>query len=126
MPIGVSFQKSRAGYFVDCLANGNPIDVVATVDDMLAFAGACFFAVMSHGPALKQGVEWSKVPSEHREAEELHFFEEILAAIEYCGQLSMHIHDGEYDDMYEPHVRAIVCTNGEKKKLIPVQGFRNV
>ena len=124
MPVGINFQKSQSEYLVDCLANGKSIEGVRTVDDMLALAGACFFVVMSHGPALKKGVDWSKVPKEYKEAEDVRLFADIHLAIEYFGQLSMKVQDGEYDETYEPQVKAIVYTDGEKKTLVPLKGFR--
>lgn len=66
MAIGISFDKAKAKVFLDCLANGKPVPPQDprgwTVYDMLALAGACYFAGMSHGPALYQNTDWSKVP----------------------------------------------------------------
>ncbi len=72
MAIGISFDKAKAKVFLDCLANGKPVPPQDprgwTVYDMLALAGACYFAGMSHGPALYQNTDWSKVPGERHKA----------------------------------------------------------
>jgi hypothetical protein len=70
--IGIKFDKAKAGHFLDSITNGKP---VLPQDprgwsgaDLLALAGACHFAAMSHGPALYQDTDFSKLPGERREA----------------------------------------------------------
>ena len=127
MAIGVDFDKSKAAYFIDCLANQKPIappNGAWTADDMLALAGASFFVVMSHGPWLNRDIDMSKLPPEHREAKEETFFEDIHVAIEYYGHLSMLVQDDEYDTQFEPRHRAVVFHDTEGKKVIPVDGVK--
>ena len=123
MAVGIKFERERAAYLLDCLANGRPIEGVRTVDDFLALAGACVFAAFSHGPALKGDIDWSMVPSEYREAEDEDLFADIHAALDVYGRLTMLVCDGEYDANYAPVARAVVCSDGERRVVVPIEGF---
>ena len=126
MAIAANFNKSRAQELLDALTNGKPIEGGPwTVYDMLAVAGACFFGVMSHGPALAKDVDWSQIPMEHREAADETLFADIHAAIEYYGHLTMLVADGEYDEKFHPQYRAIITTDGAEKRVTHIDGVRN-
>lgn len=128
----ITFEKKRAERFTQCLAEGNPIGAVRTVDEILALAGACFFFLFSHGPIFRRAAaemqgqitETPKHP-EHAEADDELVFNDIHAAIEFAGHLAMLIHDGEYDESYEQLIRCLVTETSEvEKQLVPLSGFK--
>ena len=68
--INIHFEKERAEYLLECLIDGKPIeppDIGWTIDDMLALAGACFFAAMIQGPMEILGDELVKLSPEKEE-----------------------------------------------------------
>src|SRR5262245_43897158 len=86
--IGVSSDKAE--HFLECLNNGKPIlrpqnPAGWTVFDMLALAGACFFASLSHGPPHFEGTDWTKAPGERREAIKQDYLAQFHGAIEFLG-----------------------------------------
>jgi hypothetical protein len=96
---------------------------------MLMLGGACFFAVMSQGPTMHKvkqmmGNEPPQKHAEHAEAETELFRADLHAAFEFTSQLVMRVHDGDYDEHFEPAVRAIL--RGDTKQIQPVEGFKNV
>ena len=110
----VNFEKERAERFLRCLAEGEPIGIVQTIDEMLALAGACFFVMSTHGPllrttALKMAGESYKPPTtfEHQEAETETVFGSIHGGIEWAAQLTGLVCDGEYDAHFEPKVQSL-------------------
>jgi hypothetical protein len=124
-------RKDRAVQFVQCLAEGTSIGRVQTVDEMVALAGACFFALMSHGPILRrmaaqmqnQALPESQA-SEHAEADEEMVFNDLHAAIEFSAHLTMLVHDGGYDQQCEPVVQCLVTQDDGQKRVLPVSGFK--
>ena len=125
MAIAIKFDKAKAERFIDSLNRGKSIEGVKTVDDFLALAGACYFMAMSQAPALQQAVDWKRIGRDpDDEDDEDTFFADLSAAIEYYGQLSMSVAQGEYDESFEPHHEAIVLVEDEEKTVIPVSGVR--
>lgn len=129
MAIMVKFNKAHAQYLLQCLAAGTPIQPEHegwTGNDMLALAGACFFGALSQGPASF----WCRdIPEnlqpEYREAEEASFFNDLHAAVEFYGHLTMLVQDGGYDEGYEPHINALVTQEGDVHKSVqPISGIK--
>lgn len=128
MAIAIHFDKAKAEQFIARLSQGEPIEGVRDVDDILALGGACFFLAMSQGPALDKAVDWSKVPPEQQpdeNQEEDTFIEDLHAAIEYYGQLTLLVANGDYDEYFEPRHQAIVLIEDNEKTVVPVEGMRN-
>jgi hypothetical protein len=124
MAIAINFDKAKAERLVDALTNKKPIETPRDVDDILALAGACFYAAMSQAPALHKGVDWSRVGHEAQDEDQDSFFADLHAAIEYYGQLMMLVAAGEYDDSFDPRHKAIVMMQDDRKTVIPVEGVR--
>jgi hypothetical protein len=126
--IGIFFDKAKAQHFLDALKHGKPIapqDPLGwTNADILALAGACHFAAMSHGPALYKNTDFSKVPGERREAIEETLMSDLLGAIEWHSHATMLVCDGEYDKAFEPHHSAIIIRKDEERRIVPVKGFK--
>jgi len=127
MAIAINFDKKKAERYIQALTDGKPIDAARNVDDILALAGACFFAAMSQAPALQKAVDWSELdrqPPEEDDEEEDTFFADLHAAIEYYGQLTMLVASGEYDASFDPKCRAIVTIENGEKTVHPIEGER--
>jgi hypothetical protein len=93
---------------------------------MIQVAGACLFGAMSHGP-IRPGLPAAhRLPTEHREAVDCDFQQDLHAAIEVCCQLMMAVVDGEYDDRFEEVVMAGVTHGEEGPKVQPFQGFKKI
>ena len=94
---------------------------------MLMLAGACYFAVLSHGPWQQRIKEIAgqeapgEMPNELSEAIEETHTADLHAAIDFIFELTMRIIDGEYDDRYQECVRALL--RGDTMQLTPVEGF---
>ncbi len=132
MGIPVKFEKSRGEYLNDCLANGRAIEAPKggwDPFDTLLLAGACHHAAMSHGPPMLSGRDASELMPERREAVEETFLSDVQAAIGFYSQLCLLLHHGEYDEAFEPHVRAVVGmdSGGDVKCTChPVEGFKDL
>ena len=127
MPEMVNFNKARAEHFLDCLANGKDIKSPEggwSRFEMLNLAGACLFGVKSQGPVTHDGVEWSDIHGERREAIEESFEADIHGAIEFAGLLTQRVRDGEYDQHCDRECKAITWIEGDERKIRPVEGFR--
>jgi hypothetical protein len=137
----VNFKKERAEYFLQCLDSGDPISHDPdergwTLNEMAQLAGACFFALLTHGPVLKKAAAEMKGEdyeppddAEHREAVDELIFNDVHAGIEFIASLTQFVQDGRYDDNYEEFVQcgASQVVEGEIHKQIgPVQGFKHV
>ena len=135
----LNFKKNRAEYYLNCLnALGGesiaPEDAKGwTVNDMIGLAGACFFCLSSHGPLLKramaemQGKTLSpeELHPEHKEAIDEMIFNDIHAAIEFIGNLTMLVCDEEYDEEFEEFVQCGVTQEGEtSKQVTAIRGFK--
>ena len=90
---------------------------------LLAVAGACHFAAMSHGAVELPPVDVERLPKEYREAKEETFFEDLSDAIRFYSQLTMMVKDGKYDHM-EPELEAVIYSDADGKHVIPVKGFK--
>jgi len=136
----VNFKKERAEYFLSCLNTGelmehDPEQPGWTVNEMLQLAGACFFAMLSHGPLLKvamaemRGTKYEPPDDhEHREALDEGLFNDVHAAVEFAAHMTQMVCDDEFDEAYEPFVRcgATQIVRGKiEKRLMPVEGFKN-
>src|SRR5262249_44464647 len=107
MAYPISFDKTTAAGFLAALQSGQPLtprDGRWYIHNMMAAAGACYFAPMSHGPlSLKEMPgAWEKFPAEHREAREQTLFDDLSDAIAFYGHLTMLVKDGKFDDHFEP------------------------
>lgn len=105
--IAVALDKAKAECFLDCIENGKPIppqDVGAgwTVDDLLMLAGAIRFTVLSRGQS-----------------------PDIRAVVEWFSELAGQIKDGKYDAEFEPHLEALVTSEGATKVVHVTQGLKN-
>ena len=127
----IHFRKERAEYLLDCLATGKPIvpsqSLGWTIDDMMALAGACHFAAMSHGPCVSKAkrIDITKLPKEYQEATEMTFVSDLRAAVEFYSQLTMLVKDGEYDSHFEPYMVAVVTQTGDvRNSVAPLEGHK--
>ncbi len=125
----VKFNKTRAEQILHCLNTGTPITPSGdgwTGNDMLAVAGACFYAAMSQGPASFWLRDISaNLHTEHREAEELQFMNDLRAAVEFYAELTRLVRDEAYDDKCEVNVVAMATQEGEvSRSFTPVKGFK--
>jgi hypothetical protein len=125
----VNFNKARAEQLLNCLRTGAPIAPRGqgwAGNDMLALAGACFYAAMSQGPASF----WLRdIPdnlhAEHTEAEVSQFLNDLRAAIEFYSELTRLVHDDEYDEKCDPDVIAKATQEGEvRRSVTPLRGFK--
>jgi hypothetical protein len=89
---------------------------------MLALAGACHLAVMSHEPLALRNADGEKVHGERREAVEDTFFSDLAGAIEWYSQATLMVRDGEYDARFEPEHKAVVQMTDGKHKLPFIAG----
>ena len=123
--IGIAFDKSRTTHFLDCLATGKPIDPQSegwNGHDLLALAGACLFARMSHGPDTHAAGTMATLHAERREAIEDTLLSDLHVAIEFYSHLTMLVNDGEYDNQFAPNVQAVVSSDGDEKIVNIVDG----
>jgi hypothetical protein len=116
--IGISFDKARAEYLLDSLANGKTIAPASAAGwsqfDMLQLAGACFFAALSQGPPAAQ------------QTDEATFRGDMHAAIEFYAYLTSTVRDQHYDEAFEPHLEATLgCGDREgQPQVAPIRGFK--
>lgn len=125
----VKFNKARAQYLLQCLASGSPIQPEQegwNGNDMLALAGACYFGALSQGPASFWPHDIpANLHPEYREAEEATFFNDLHAAVEFYGQLTMLVQDEVYDNGYDSTVKALVTQEGDVHKSVqPISGIK--
>ncbi|MEI8374618.1 MAG: hypothetical protein WCJ35_17470 [Planctomycetota bacterium] len=126
----MNFQKERGEYLLDCIANGKAIEPPEcgwTINAMLAVAGACHFAALSHGPivAKAMGIDVSKLPTEYQEAHEETLFADLQAAIGFYSHLTMLVKEGTYHEQFEPSLPVVVRQTGEvHNEVVPIQGHR--
>jgi len=131
----ITFTKERAGYFIDCLVNGQAIEhdpgqTGWTVDEMLQLAGACFLAAAVHGPqpqpTADQLKDWKNKHAEHQEAEIESLMHDLHAALDFIAQLTQMAYDGEYDGTYGAIVRCGVqaVDTYVEASVVPIEGFK--
>jgi hypothetical protein len=124
MAIAISFSKAKAQEFLDCLITSKAITGPWTAEIMLALAGACYFAVMSHGPVRLSERELEALPSERREAVETTFLTDLTAAVEFYAQMCMRVRDGLYDRLFQPQLRGVLWVDDEGKHFHAVEGMQ--
>ena len=132
MPHVVRFSREKAQRMLAAISEGKPIQPPSpegwTGFDMIALAGVCFFATMSHGPQSysAQGVSTAKLGDEQREAVESTFFSELHAAIEWHANRAREVDDGVFDDQFEPELAAVITSHELGKMAVkPVEGFKS-
>ena len=54
----------------------------------------------------------------------MQFFADLQAAIAFHGQLAMMIEDGEYDQVFEPRIKALVESIDHESRVMPIEGFK--
>jgi NAD(P)H-dependent FMN reductase len=123
MPIPIDFDRDKGKRILAAVASGEPITGIRNVNDMLACAGACFFAAMSHGAELQKNLTEQQHP-EHQEASEESLFRDLYAAVQFYSQLFMWLHDGEYDRRFASKVKAVVWESPDGLQVRPVAGFK--
>ena len=52
-------------------------------------------------------------------------FQDLDNAIGFYSQLTLMVKDGTYDEHHEPLVQALIYSDDERKRVIPVTGFKN-
>ena len=124
MSIGINFNRERATHYVDCLANSKPIEGQWTADEMLALAGACMFVRQTQGPATWMGRTAVDIHPEHKEAANETLEDEIHAAIQWYADRTMDVHDGQYDEHFEPTHKAMITMEDDGPSVVPVEGFK--
>jgi hypothetical protein len=122
--ISVRFDKATAERFLDSLVNDRPIELPSragwTRDDVLALAGACFFAALSHGPPGYNIADLDKLPKERREAIEEAFRNDLFAAVEVYSRLARLVMDREYDAAgYAARLRGTLKRQAGKRVFVP-------
>jgi hypothetical protein len=128
MPVGINFSSERAELMLDALANGKPIlpgNAGWSVNDMLALAGACHFAAMSHGPVMMDGRKFGDMTGERREAASETFEADLSAAVQFYSQMTMNVKDGQYNDNFEPTLTGVIFADEEGLHFNPFSGVRN-
>ena len=130
----LTFKRERAERFLACLARSKAIDAPQegwTVNEMATLAGACFFAISTHGPILRKALakRQGRDPGapehrEHKEADGQLVYNDIHAAIEFAGHLTMLLHDGEYAQAFDDSVQCGVTMETADMTVQPLQGFK--
>jgi hypothetical protein len=132
-----NFQKSKAEYFLKCISEGDsikPIDFSDnwTIDDMLGLAGACMFAIGSHGPLLRKAaaeiqgmtLEDSEAP-EHIEADDELVANDVCGAIQLAANFTHYVKESLYDKSFDEIVRCLVTQKEQAEIHIrPISGFK--
>jgi hypothetical protein len=112
----VDFKKERAEEIVSAIKRGAAIPAPAGGDwnryELLQVAGAMYFAIWSHGPVNSDLARIGKLPREHRDDPGETLAQDVHDAIEFCGQLTLMIEDGEYDAQFESRLQA--CGDGRQ------------
>ena len=128
----VNFEKARTARFVQALANGEPIGAVENADDMLALAGACFFAVLSNGEQLSQiaakvAAQGLPEPIEHAESDQqmARIIGDVHAAVEFVANLTQSVYHDEYDASFDATVQALVNRSSGQLTVYPLMGFKD-
>jgi hypothetical protein len=129
MAYPVTFDKGKVEDWLRSVGEGGDLRCPERgwgIYDMLCLAGVCFAGVMSNGPiAYQLGKEqYEQMPAEHREAREETFENDLTAAILFCAQLALAIQDGEYDQRYEPILKALVYMQGDQRIVRALAGVK--
>ena len=132
MAEAINFLKDRARYFLDCVANGKPIEGRLDHDAMMTLAGVCLLMARSHGNLphrlREQGagaMTLEHLPEQFLRMTDEQFAEDSRAAVEFYAHLAMLVQDGEYDARFEPEFRAFVYVEDGGNKVQPVNGYHS-
>ena len=79
---------------------------------------------MNQGPTLTKNAAGKPMSHEREEAISLQFFADLQAAIAFHGQLAMMIEDGQYDQLFEPRIKALIESIDNESRVMPVEGFK--
>ena len=136
MAIGISFDKQKAEYLVECLSNGAPIEGIESTEDMLALIGACGCVIAGRLPNAPPGTNYRKLPSDRRRQVRADFADDVQAAIRWYTEVTRMVVDGRYDSRFESqhyavaersaggeHSWKVVVTRGSKPDRSPVVKF---
>jgi hypothetical protein len=131
--IGVHFDKARAEQVIKAIKTGKPISAPLggwSQNDMLALAGMLYAAVFSHGPHAQQvaGITPAMMREQHpekRQAVEETFHTDIHDAVDFIAKLTFKVMDGEFDDDFDPQVKAGILRNPDGGKAVRfVEGYK--
>ncbi len=125
MPEGLKFVKADAEYFLDCLKEQKPIespDGQWRRYNMLALAGALRAVIFASGPVSHEGVDWTDVHPERKEAIYETFGDDLNAAIEFCSNLTLQVLHDEYP--HDPETKAIVWVEDGERRIQQLEGFK--
>lgn len=128
MAIAINFDRAKTEKLLDALVRGKALPAVHDVDDILALGGACFFLALSRGVELKKAAAHLRVApprDDDDDEEEDTFVPEIHAALEYYGQLTLLVANGEYEDHFDPKHKAVVTIEDGEKTVVPLDGMRD-
>src|SRR5689334_4042277 len=95
MAESINFSKEKVQYFLDCLANGKPIEGPWSFDNMMMLAGALLFVVRSQG-SLPQRIQreggaaiaLEQLPAEFLISTDQQFIEDSASAVEFYAHLA--------------------------------------
>ena len=107
MAIGITFDKTKAEYFVDRLNRGAAIERVETTEDMLALIGACRYVVATRTPTVHPGTRRTDLPIDRRRAVRESLASDIGAAVEWLTEATRMVIEGEYDARFESRHYAV-------------------
>jgi hypothetical protein len=113
-----SFERARAAYFLDCLANGKPVEPWDargfSAAEQLMLAGVCLFGALSHWPPLGPRAAPLGRHAEQQEAVEEAATRDLLQAIDFLAELVQHIHAGDYEARGGQAWARVVVADGEQ------------
>ena len=127
MAIGITFDKTKAEYFVDRLNRGAAIERVETTEDMLALIGACRYVVATRTPTVHPGTRRTDLPIDRRRAVRESLASDIGAAVEWLTEATRMVIEGEYDARFEARHYAVAeaVEDGDHHwKVVVTQGQR--
>ena len=116
--IPVYFDKKLVVQFLDAINNGKPIHCEWNGRNMLMLAGTLYAVVYSQGPQAREALgrpPMESLPSEHREAAEAEFGQDIHDATEFVAGAVFDILEDKYDQILEPEFQAILSRDGTAK-----------
>jgi hypothetical protein len=126
-----TFDRDTCARFLDCVANGKPIEGRLDRDQMLTLAGVCLFAARTHGTFKQRrgragaiDYDLGGLPPEHREASDQTSLSDSLAVVNFVAGLAQEVCDDNYDTLYEPVCAAWVFGAEFRVSVRPVRGFR--
>jgi hypothetical protein len=134
--IAIHFDKEKAQQYLRSIKTGTAVEKPSpdmqgsapagwTGNDLLALAGACFTVAMSQGPHFYAPKALESLPKERSEAIEETFMADLRAAVQYYGQLTMQVLDGDYDQEFEPTLTAALRVEDGEINVSPGKGFKN-